>query len=70
MHHIRGAFDFGDPNKYCSRLSLDNAAKNPPILEDFGCHRGSLQYGGYYFSIIIQIPIGMATMGQQSNFRL
>jgi len=66
-HHI--AFDLGDSKKCRSRLPLDNAAKNPPISEDFGCCRGSLQYGGNYFSVTIQISIGMAMMGQRSNFR-
>ena len=56
MHHIRGAFNLSDCSKCCLQLSLNNTAKNQPILEDFGCHRRSLLYGENF---CITILIGM-----------
>ena len=58
IHHICGAFNLSDRNKCCSQLSLNNTAKNQPILEDFGCYRRSLLYGENF---CITISIGMTS---------
>jgi hypothetical protein len=34
-HHIRGAFELGDLNRCCSRLSLDNSYKSDPDIKKF-----------------------------------